>query len=260
MPEQEPEDVYRFYAERGWRRTDTGAYLDTDLFVDARPVMAAYRARSRARLKALVAGGGRYFLDAASGANPATEYSDGYRRHVCVDFTQAALCEARAQAGERGLYVRADMARLPFRAGSVQAVYSAHTLYHLPPEAQRLAVHELARCLAPGAPGIIVYTSSGLQRLGRWLRRRLGGTPAARPGLWVMPRAWLSGELRAVGLRPRVRVHQVLHSALTRRLIPDNRLGAALLRVLAWLEGALPGALAHAGYMLLFVVRRDADG
>jgi SAM-dependent methyltransferase len=256
MTEPAPEDVYRFYAERGWRRTATGAYLDTDLFVDTRPVMAAYRARSRARLKALLAGTGRYFLDAASGANPAIEYSHGYRWHVCVDFTQAALSEARLQTGARGLYVRADLARLPFRAGSVQAMFSAHTLYHLPPEAQHAAVHELARCLAPGAPGVIVYTSAGLQRLGRWLRRRLGGTPASRPGLWVMPRAWLSGELSAAGLRPRVRVHQVLHHALTRRLVPDNRLGAALLRALAWLEGALPGPLARVGYMLLFVVRR----
>jgi hypothetical protein len=250
-----PQDVRDFYERTGWQRTAGGEYVDTRLFVDTRAVMAPYRARARARLAPLLAGGGRYFLDAASGANPAAEFSSGYTCHVCVDFTQRALREARDQLGARGRYVHADLARLPFRDGSFQALYSAHTLYHLPAVPQRQALRELARMLAPGAPGVIVYVSAAVVRLGRWLRARTGRAQGWRPGLWPLAYGELARELRMAGLRPTLRPYQLLHQSLTRRLIPDDALGATLLAMLSRLEAALPGWLARASYMRLIVVR-----
>jgi SAM-dependent methyltransferase len=251
----EPQDVRRFYEERGWRRTANGAYLDTQLFVDTRAVMRDYRARAHARLAALFTGRGRFFLDAASGANPAAQFSENYGYHVCVDFTQQALREAREQLGARGLYVRADLAHLPLRAAGLDAVYSAHTLYHIPPPAQLAALRELARVRAPGAPLVIVYVQAGLNRAGHWLRTVSRRGMAGRPGQWVLGRGALLHELRAAGVDARVLGFQLLHHALTRALVPDNRLGAALLGALERLEALAPVPLGYVSYIILLVTR-----
>ena len=97
-------------------------------------------------------------------------YSQDYTYRVCADISIVALQEARKRLGERGLYVVADVANLPFAPDAFDGVVSLHTLHHLPLEDQTRAYSELYRVLAPASTAVVVngWTESPLMR--RWTR------------------------------------------------------------------------------------------
>lgn len=153
-----------FYDTYGWHKNSNGTYRDTTAYVDNRPVLKNYNHRMHLRVKRFIKPYGEYFLDAGSGAIPHPEYleySSGYKRRVCVDISEKALSEARSKLKEKGLYVVADLTKLPFKDGIFDSTICAHVLYHIPLDEQKSAVEELYRTLKKDSNCVIIYMWPG---------------------------------------------------------------------------------------------------
>lgn len=78
------------------------------------------------------------------------------RRGVVVglDFSRGMVLRARSKArrggAERVLFVQADVAHLPFRSESFDAVTCSHAMYELSPEVRVGSLEEARRVLRPG--------------------------------------------------------------------------------------------------------------
>ena len=243
--------VRDYYDQHGWRSLDDGRLVDLVLFADINEVSRAYRARERARDRDLLPPRGQRFLDAASGALPYADYSDGFDSHVCVDISVAGLREARRRGslGDRGHYVNADLRRLPFVSGCFGAVLSAHTLYHLPAAGQSGAVGELVRLLGDGAAALVLYTNVDsltyrLKRAWEQITRRsvVPRRPLQVPPLFSQPVRRNDLEALIVGARgvPVFRCHSLMSRQMLQWLVPNSFLGRWIVGAAYRLETSLP--------------------
>jgi len=143
-------EIGQFYNEIGWQLE--GDVYQNARYEDLRPVSADYIHKCHMRVKRHLAPSGDYLLDAGSGPVQYAEYltySEGYRYRVCMDLSVVALQEARKRLGEKGLYVNADIANLPFREDAFDGIVSLHTIHHVPIE-EKVGVYQgLQRCLKP---------------------------------------------------------------------------------------------------------------
>lgn len=119
-----------------------------------------YMIRNELRYRKYFGHGGRFFLDAGSGAKPRIEMSKGFDRHVCVDISLVGLAEARKEVGKRGLYVVADLAALPFKNESFEGSLASHCLYHIHKDSQPVVLRELYRVTKTDRDVIIFYIFS----------------------------------------------------------------------------------------------------
>lgn len=231
--------------------------------------MLDYYERAYQRLNPYFETGGDYFLDVGCGGNPAERYSGKFEKHVCVDFAQAGLLEARAQLGEKGRYVVADMAHLPFKTNSFAGGVSANSLYHLPPDKQRLALREFVRTLNPRALFVILYISGYVLGLGKVLRSAWRTLTRYQPPTAIQqnpslstPPCWalMPHELRReTGPQGQVEVksYRILHRHISSRLIPHNRVGEQLLALLMWLEEQFPRLFVFLGYYVSVIITKQ---
>jgi len=266
--------VRRHYEEYGWHPAGEGRFQESR-FVDPRAVMADYYAASHVDAGRAFAAGGQYFLDAGCGGHPMADYGRAYARHVCVDFSPLGLARARARLGRRGLYVVADVVHLPFKPGVFGGAVNAYNLFHVPREEQPGALRELIRVLRTGAPAVILY-GRATSRLWaavrtplvrcfpglRPLKHRLLGTVPPPPGVgdlyyFAFPPRWFRRALDALGVREGdVRCLRLVDERFTRRAVPDNALGRAVVRALRALERRWPHALAPLAAHYLVTFRR----
>jgi ubiquinone/menaquinone biosynthesis C-methylase UbiE len=152
------QEVRRFYDQVGWVQVSDGIYQNAR-YEDLRPVSSEYITRCHHRVMRHIKPTGEYLLDAGSGPiqYPAyLEYSEGYHKRVCLDISITALQEARQRIGDKGLFVVADIARLPFKSDVFDSVVSLHTIHHLPFEDHIRAYHEMHRVAKPGCPAVLV--------------------------------------------------------------------------------------------------------
>jgi len=174
MSEQQVKDeVRQFYDQVGWQVAGEGTYQNAR-YEDLRPVAREYIHRCHLRVARFLAPAGKYLLDLGSGPVQYPEYlaySRGYDYRVCADISIVALQEARKRLGDKGLYVVADAAHLPFAPGAFDGLVSLHTFHHLPAADQRPAYGEVYRVLKRGASAAIVngWTDSPLMRRFNWL-------------------------------------------------------------------------------------------
>jgi ubiquinone/menaquinone biosynthesis C-methylase UbiE len=280
--------VRDFYESFGWGADTTGTYNDTAAFVDLRPVLSSYYHDTQMRVRRFLKPAGTYFLDAGSGPLSQAEYllySADYTYRVCVDLSARALREARRRLDTHGLYIVGDLGNLPFREGTFDAVLASHVLYHLPELEQAGAVQELYRTLTRGGTCVIIYIwpasliTKMRERSARALlslltvlpvRSRAVGhtgsgdgvrnTSVARvPPLYFHPHGY-DGIRRALPKHweTDIRVWRSVGIAFTKALVADNFLGAALLRIIYWLEEVFPHALARLGRYPTIVIRKTA--
>lgn len=177
--------VRAFYDELGWTKSERGMYADAEIFEDLRAVSADYVRRCHLRVNRYLNSHGRYLLDAGSGPIQFPEYltySAGYERRICVDFSFAALRQARRVLGDNGLYLLADVTDLPLADGTVDGAVSLHTIYHVPKDEQENVFRELYRVLSPGGRAAVVYSWGD-----PWLMRLFHAPLTARA---VGKRAW----------------------------------------------------------------------
>lgn len=280
--------VRNFYEHFGWSRDATGVYKDVVLFEDGRKVVEWYYQQTNRRVQRYIPAKGRFFLDAGSGPIPHPEYleqSAGYDRRVCADFSFEALKQAREKLGGRGLYVQADITRLPFKNGAFDAVVAAHILYHVPAPEQAKAVEELHRTTAPDGGCVILYTRKypllakfkrlfraerwcatipGFYRLHKWwanrspVKNKPGGAAAIdRPPLYAhaYPYHWFERSFpKSWGLQ--VRAWRVMGTAFSRRFVPDNPLGGLFVRMIYFLEDVFPRLLLRIGRYPMIIIQK----
>lgn len=154
------QEVRQFYDSIGWRQIGDGLYQNAR-FEDLRPVSQEYLHRCHMRVNRHLPEHGRFLLDAGSGPIQYPEYlsySEGFEYRVCLDISARALAEARNRIGGKGLFVVADVARLPFKQGAFAGVVSMHTIHHLPAEEHETAYRELYRALASGGEAATIYS------------------------------------------------------------------------------------------------------
>jgi SAM-dependent methyltransferase len=257
------DQVRDFYDDRGWQAgTADGedVYADAQLWEDLRPCAVAYVSACRRKVLDHLPLGGERILDAGSGPiqyPEYLEYSSGFAKRVCVDLSQRALDEARTKLGDRGDYVRASLLDLPFRDDHFDAAVSLHTIYHIEQDRQEDAVRQLVRVLRPGAGAAIVYANP--DRLAARVKGLLRRRPSADAGpiyFFAHPLSWWQrfsdeAEVEIVPWRS-------LNANESRKLIPDNALGAGIFRTVLAFEGAFPRAATSFGcYPMIVLTKHD---
>ena len=267
--------VQAFYDTYGWTQDVAGHYKDESEFEDRRPVSYPYRRACHLRVKRFLAPYGELLLDAASGPvqyPEYQEYSTGYRRHVCVDFSITALHEASQRLGAHGLYVLADVTHLPFATETFDAFVSLHTIYHVPASEQPAAFGDLYRTLKRGRSGVIVYAWKkrrvgllrmvlpALRRIKRIVRcsHRAPGTESSMPPLYYQPHdyKWGVSVLQNLQATYSIRSWRSVDVPWMRRWVPANGLGEVILHVLYWLEDRFPHLLGRLGVYPLIVLQK----
>ena len=152
------QEVRQFYDQVGWQRVSDDVYQNAR-YEDLRPVSRDYIHRCHLRVGRHLKLAGRLLLDVGSGPvqyPEYLEYSRNYQYRLCVDISITALKEARQRIGDKGLYVVADVANLPFLPGVFDGVVSLHTIHHLPEDEHLQAFSELYRMLSPGSRAVVV--------------------------------------------------------------------------------------------------------
>ena len=152
------QQVRHFYDQVGWQVGDDGLYQNAR-YEDLRPVARDYIHRCHLRVRQFLKPTGRFLLDAGSGPIQYPEYlvySEGYRYRVCADLSMVALREAHRRIDGKGLFVVADIANLPFKAGVFEGEVSLHMIHHLPPQDHLKVYEEFYRVLAPSGAAVLV--------------------------------------------------------------------------------------------------------
>ena len=255
------DEVRDFYDGTGWRTDgEEHVYTDAQLWEDLRPCATEYVSACRRKVLEFLPAGGERILDAGSGPiqyPEYLEYSAGFSKRVCVDLSERALDEARKKLGDRGDYVPASLLDLPFPDEHFDAAVSLHTLYHIPCERQEDAVRELLRVLKPGSRGVIVYANPD-RAAGRLMAlaglRRSSDSPPIY--FFAHPLSWwerFSDEAEVMLLPWRS-----LNANESRKLIPDNPVGAGLFRAVSAFERLLPNVATRWGcYPMIVLTKRN---
>lgn len=288
--------VRHYYDSFGWDKDESGRYRDQS--EDTRAVVAAYWARANARAGRFLPGG-RRLLDAGCGPILRPQQRELYETFdlpVCVDFSAAAIKEARQKVGSRVGFVQADVTMLPFRAGTFDAVLSSHVLYHIPASEQANAIFDLYRVLARGGTCVILYgfgtstlatlapgIAAGLRRLRRAAAKAkalisrpanqapvrsarpapssdaLIAEPAAAPPIYFYAHdwEWLQHTLPS-GWDVEIRSWASLDAETTWRLFRDTAASRRALATVSWLEERLPTLMARLGAYPMIILRKPA--
>lgn len=276
--------VREFYDHVGWQTVQDGTYQNAR-YEDLRPVAREYIHRCHLRVKRFLSPG-RYLLDAGSGPVQYPEYltySENFQYRVCADISIVALQEARRRLGERGLFVVADVANLPFADQPFDGVVSLHTLHHLPLEDQSKAYYEIYRVLKPGRSAVVVngWTDSPLMRrlnwlvtamesLGRLIQRLRGKAPDEKldtkktatvqkdpVGTYIRKQdaGWLAQE---IGEQMQYEIYswRSVSVRFMRAVIHTASGGKLWLRLIYWLEERFPRFMGEKGQYPLIVIRK----
>ncbi|GAB4578807.1 MAG: hypothetical protein Fur0022_15440 [Anaerolineales bacterium] len=286
------QDVRQFYDQIGWSQIEDGVYQNAR-YEDLRPVSQEYIHQCHLRVNRHLAPTGKYLLDAGSGPIQYPEYltySEGYQYRVCADMSITALIEARKKIGERGLFVVADIANLPFKKDAFDGVVTLHTIHHLPLSEHARAYEGLHRVLAPGRSAVVVngWSTSALMdpfrrfskfRKRVWMAVRRPKTkdrrpesdedaPSPVPGLpsdevkntFVEKHdpKWFKRTI-APRMNTQILVWRSASVHFLKNYIFENRGGRALLRLLFGLEERFPRFFGENGTYPLIVIRKQVD-
>lgn len=274
MTTAEKKNVKDFYDGVGWKTTD-GVFLDTLKFADRRPVVLDYFARIHRRVRGYLPPRGRFVLDAASGPIPHPEqsvYSEGFDYRICIDFSFDALQGARARLGTKGLYILADVTKLPLPDNSVDAAISLHTLYHVPADEQETALREIWRVLKPEGRAVVVYNwgqpsalmklASPERRINRWVakflnpnKRQQEPAPAENLYFYAYGYAWFKRVLGRLGPFE-LACWRTMSIEVQRAYIHDRFYGKQILSTVAWFEEKFPWVFGRLGQYPMFILHK----
>lgn len=262
--------VSHFYDTVGWE-TKEGITEDARRWEDLRSHSSEYVSKCRLRVLRHIPASGLNILDMASGPiqyDEYLEYSKNFDKRHCVDLSEKALERAKRRIGAHGVFLHGSFLDLPFENDFFDCAVSLHTIYHIDKDQQEEAVRKLVRVTKPGKPVIIVYSNpqtilaSLPVRALRWAKRRL--TRATRksdgetgPSLYMhaQPIGWWTrfSDIAIVNILP----WRSLGSDDQRSLIPDNRIGEMMLRLLFHLEDTFPGFFVrHLQYPMIILVKK----
>jgi len=272
--ENTKQQVREFYDRIGWSQQGDGLYQNAR-YEDLRPVSSEYIHKCHLRVSRYLAPSGRFLLDAGSGPVQWPEYlaySKDYAYRVCADISITALREARVKLKERGLYVVADIADLPFVQDSFDGAICMHAIHHLPLAEHKRAYSEIQRLLKPGKTAVVVNgwhnpllmrLAEPLIRLGRLLagrsvkRKKDWSAEDDQAGTFVekLTPGWLKEQLHDQ-VRIEIYPWRSLSPRFMRWFIRPKLGGAALLRFVYWLEERFPRFFGESGQYPMIVVMK----
>ncbi|TMO64187.1 class I SAM-dependent methyltransferase [Pseudoalteromonas aurantia] len=260
--------VSTFYKEFGWN-TDSDITEDAKKFEDLREFAAPYVSMCRQRVKQHIPHEGEHIIDMASGPVQYPEYvdySEGYSKRHCVDFSEQALTGAEKKLGEHGEYWCGNFLNMEFEADFFDCAISLHTIYHIDRDEQEVAVNKLLEITKPGKPVIIVYSNPSpiikyFTKPINFIKRIVPWFSCEQPKeleLYVHrhPISWwhrFSDEANVTVLpwRSFAAEHQKV-------LFPNNRLGAWMFKKLFILEDKYPVFFAeHFQYPMIILEKRS---
>ena len=277
---REKKEVQSFYDQIGWQKEGKGPFADALQFEDLRPVSRDYIHKCHLRLSRYLKHSGQYFLDVASGPLQYPEYltySEGFDSRICADISRLALEEARKKLGDRGVYLLADITRLPLKDSSVDAAVSIHTVYHVPANEQLAALHELHRVLRPESSAVVVYSwgnhsllmnlTVGPLRpwrilrehipriLGSLMKRRsANASEDARPKLYFHAHRHQYFARQTQLSSFDVSVWRSVSPVFTKTYVHSWLLGKQVLALIYWLEDRFPRIAGRFGQYPIFVI------
>ena len=268
------QQVREFYDQIGWSQVGDGLYQNAR-YEDLRPVSRDYIHNCHLRVNRHLSFSGDFLLDAGSGPVQWPEYltySENYRYRLCADISITALKEAREKLGDRGLYVVADIANLPFKADAFDGEVSMHAIHHLPLNEHKRAYLELRRVLKPERSAVIVngWHNPLLMRLAEPfinLGRLLSGRGLKRKKDWAeeddqagtfvekLTPNWLRQELNGA-VEYRVYPWRSLSPRFMRWFVRPRFGGRTFLRFVFWLEERFPRFFGKHGQYPMIVIRK----
>ena len=266
MNDKAEEKVARFYNTLGWT-TEDGITEDARRWEDLREHAREYVGKCRLRVLRHVPDNGENILDMASGPIQYIEYieySRNFHRRYCVDLSLGALEQAKKRIGDHGVFLNGSFLSLDMESDFFDCAVSLHTIYHIDKDQQEAAVRKLVDLVKPGKPVIIVYSNPNIfyARLMKMLKDMIGedGTRSTRPedaGLYfhAHPIEWWSRyrDIADVQILP----WRSLTSSAQKKLIPDNRIGKAMLRALFNLEDRFSGFFVnHFQYPMVVLTKK----
>lgn len=275
MAENTKQQVREFYDQIGWSQVGDGLYQNAR-YEDLRPVSREYIHKCHMRVKRHLAPSGDILLDAGSGPVQWIEYltySENYRYRLCADISITALQEARNRLGEKGLFVVADIANLPFKPDAFDGVVSMHAIHHLPLTEHKRAYLELTRVLKSGRSGVVVngwhhpllmqlaepFIALGRLLSGRSAKKKKKDWSAdeEQTGTFVekMTPRWLKNELKDV-VKFEIHPWRSLSPRFMRWFVRPQLGGKAFLRFVFWLEETFPRFFGENGQYPLIVIKK----
>jgi SAM-dependent methyltransferase len=268
------QQVREFYDQIGWSQAGDGLYQNAR-YEDLRPVSREYIHKCHMRVKRHIAPQGDILLDAGSGPVQWPEYltySENYRYRLCVDISITALKEARNRLGDRGMFVVADIADLPFKSDAFDGIVSMHTIHHLPLGEHKQAYLELKRVLKSGKSAVVIngWHKPLLMRIAEpfiMLGRFFTGRSAKKKKDWpaeedqagtfvekMTPR-WLKDELKGA-VMIKIYPWRSLSPRFMRWFVRPQSGGKAWLRLVFWLEERFPRFFGENGQYPLIVIKK----
>jgi len=286
---KEKKEVQDFYEQVGWQKVGEELFTDALRFEDLRPVSKDYIHKCHLRVNRYLKTTGKYILDVASGPIQYPEYlsySSCFDIRICVDISFLALKEAMGKLRDRGIYLLADITNLPLKDGSVDAVVSLHTIYHVPEDEQATAFHEIYRVLKPGSSAVVVYCRGSdsffmklpslpllsfrttlmiMRMLKASITRRLGKgkdrhfrefSKASEPKLYFHAHGYryFTSQLRGVDFD--VLVWRSVSVPFMKKYIHSYLLGKHSLALIYWLEDRFPSVIGRLGQYPMFVIKK----
>lgn len=270
------QQVREFYDQIGWVQVGEGLYQNAR-YEDLRPVSREYIHKCHLRVKRHLAPTGGILLDAGSGPVQWPDYltySEGYRYRLCLDISITALKEARARLGDKGLFVVADIANLPFKSDSFDGVVSMHAIHHLPLTEHKRAYMELTRVMRPNRTGAIIngWHNPLLMRMAEpfiALGRIFSGRSAKKKKNWKseddeagtfvekMTPQWLKSELKGA-VKFEIYPWRSLSPRFMRWFVRPQLGGKVYLRFVFWLEETFPRFFGENGQYPLIVIKKQS--
>lgn len=268
------QQVREFYDQIGWSQAGDGLYQNAR-YEDLRPVSQEYIHRCHMRVKRYLAPYGDILLDAGSGPVQWPEYltySENYRYRLCADISIAALKEARNRLGDKGLFVVADIANLPFKPDAFDGVVSLHAIHHLPLGEHKRAYLEFHRVLKADKTAVVIngwhdpllmrlaepFISVGRLLTGRSAKKKKDWSAEAdQAGTFVekMTPRWLKQELKD-SVTFSISAWRSLSPRFMRWFVRPQFGGKASLRLIFWLEERFPRFFGENGQYPLIVIRK----
>jgi len=280
MIDKAEDRVSRFYNSIGWK-TEGDVTEDAKRFEDLRTCAHDYVSKCRLRVSEHIPDHGINMLDMASGPIQYIEYLDyskNFQKRYCIDLSSEALEGAKRKIGDHGVFLHGSFFDILLEEEFFDCVVSLHTLYHIDKSRQEDAVRKLVRVTKQGKPVIIVYSNPNniISRFARSLpistlrkvikilkdvlnkrEKKISSNMELEPILYFHPHAieWWErfNDIAYIKILP----WRSLTSENQKRLIPNNRLGNIMFRLLFILEQRFPEFfIKHGAYPMIILTKK----